>query len=382
MKNVKNGHSVPVVCLDPGHDKANYNRSPVVPEYYEGQRMWDLYEVLRDNLESRGIKVIGTKNNVNHAVSLEARGMMAKDADLLISLHSNACGTESVNRAVGIYFVDDNCGVVDEQSFEFAKLFVTAVANTMGVPQSTYNKESSSDRDNDGYKDDYYGVLRAAHDGANTPGIIMEHSFHTNTAATKWLLDNSNIEKLAEAEADAICEWFDYHVENSDKDNRPAAPTTTAHLYRVRKSWDDAKSQLGAFSKLEGAISVCKEGYSVFDWNGVAVYTKEDEYTLEEFIRDVQRCTGSGVDGIAGSETIGNTVTISTYSNRNHAVVKYVQMRLKTLGYDIGEYGADGTYGPDTKRAVVAFQEDNGCVNDGIITAKNKTWKKLLGMAV
>ena len=31
--------------------------------------------------------------------------------------------------------------------------------------------------------------------------------------------------------------------------------------------------------------------------------------------------------------------------------------------------------------AVTHYQRDNGCVADGEITAKNKTWKKLLGMA-
>lgn len=46
-------------------------------------------------------------------------------------------------------------------------------------------------------------------------------------------------------------------------------------LYRVRKTWDDAKSQIGAYSNLENAKKACKEGYSVFDENGKAVYTVE-----------------------------------------------------------------------------------------------------------
>ena len=47
---------------------------------------------------------------------------------------------------------------------------------------------------------------------------------------------------------------------------------TTAQLYRVRKSWSDAKSQIGAFSSLENAKNACKSGYSVFDANGNVVY--------------------------------------------------------------------------------------------------------------
>lgn len=44
-------------------------------------------------------------------------------------------------------------------------------------------------------------------------------------------------------------------------------------LYRVRKSWADSSSQIGAFKILENAKANCPEGYSVFDENGKAVYT-------------------------------------------------------------------------------------------------------------
>jgi hypothetical protein len=52
-------------------------------------------------------------------------------------------------------------------------------------------------------------------------------------------------------------------------------------LYRVRKSYDDAKSQKGAFSSLPNAKECCQEageGYKVFDWNGKEVYA----YTAPE----------------------------------------------------------------------------------------------------
>ena len=53
----------------------------------------------------------------------------------------------------------------------------------------------------------------------------------------------------------------------------------TKQLYRVRKSWADAKSQLGAYSSLENAKKVCKTGYSVFDANGNVVYTNGGKFT-------------------------------------------------------------------------------------------------------
>jgi len=104
-----------------------------------------------------------------------------------------------------------------------------------------------------------------------------------------------------------------------------------------------------------------------------------EEYPLEQFVRDVQGVTGSEVDGKAGPETIGNTVTISARVNRSHPVVVFVQKRLYALGYkQVGD--ADGTAGPMFDEAMKAFQRDNDCTADGEATAKKKTWRKLLGM--
>ena len=93
----------------------------------------------------------------------------------------------------------------------------------------------------------------------------------------------------------------------------------------------------------------------------------------------MQAAIGAKVDGKAGPETIGKTVTVSQYKNRTHAVVKPIQKWLYALGYtEVGE--ADGKAGPKFDKAVKRYQKDH-CKNvDGEITAKNITWRKLLGM--
>jgi peptidoglycan hydrolase-like protein with peptidoglycan-binding domain len=107
--------------------------------------------------------------------------------------------------------------------------------------------------------------------------------------------------------------------------------------------------------------------------------TPTQEYTLKEFIKDIQKACGAAVDGIAGPETLSKTVTISAKKNNKHAAVKYVQKRLAALGYT--EVGiADGVAGPKFTSAVAHFQLDNKCITDGEITAGKATWKKLLGM--
>jgi hypothetical protein len=124
-------------------------------------------------------------------------------------------------------------------------------------------------------------------------------------------------------------------------------------------------------------------GYIVPKFADEAVETpveeKKDEYTLEEFVRDVQKATGATVDGIAGKETLSKTLTLSRYINRSHKAVKPVQKRLYALGYTVvGE--ADGKTGVLFQKAVKEFQKDNGCIVDGEITKGKKTWMKLLGM--
>ena len=51
--------------------------------------------------------------------------------------------------------------------------------------------------------------------------------------------------------------------------------STTSQIYRIRKTWADAKSQIGAYSSLENAKKACKLGYTVFDSSGKAVYTPQ-----------------------------------------------------------------------------------------------------------
>ena len=62
-------------------------------------------------------------------------------------------------------------------------------------------------------------------------------------------------------------------------------------LYRVRKTWSDAKSQKGAFKSLENAkkCAAANPGYSVFDVNGKAVSGNavSSSKTVDEIAKEV-----------------------------------------------------------------------------------------------
>lgn len=362
MKNTKQGHSKPVVWLDPGHNSGKDNPSPVVSGYFEGQQMWELALLLKEALQSRGIEVYMTKKDVNQKVDLVARGKMAKGADLLVSLHSNAASSQKPDWALALHQVDDGKRV-HTASREVGQLLAKAAGTAMGVSHKITAVKSSSDRDKNGLADDYYGVLRGAQ-AVGTPGVIIEHGFHTNEACTRWLLERSNLKRLAEAEADALASWFG--VEQKEE-----------VWYRVRKSWGDVASQIGAYRSKDNAVTGCPEGYAVYDENGNTVYQHTDGFS--EFVREVQGAIGAKVDGVPGSETLSKTPTISQRKNARHPVVKPLQRRLHALGYSqVGE--ADGKAGPKFTAAVKVYQKDQGCTADGEITAGRCTWKSLLGL--
>ena len=81
---------------------------------------------------------------------------------------------------------------------------------------------------------------------------------------------------------------------NSGSSSAASTPATK-QLYRVRKSWSDAKSQIGAFSSLENAKKACKAGYAVFDSNGKQVYPEKK--SVDEVAREViQGKWGNGAE--------------------------------------------------------------------------------------
>ena len=196
MKNVKTGHDAPIVTLDAGH-YGKYNRSPAVGDYYESDMVWKLHLSLREELEKYGITVRLTRAEQAKDMGLSARGKASEGSDLFLSIHSNAVGNgvnESVDYPLAIVQLD---GKGNELGTALAK----TIQETMGTTQAG---RITTRKGNGG---EYYGVLRGAA-AVGTMGMILEHSFHTNTRATNWLLNDANLQALAQAEAKTIAAWF------------------------------------------------------------------------------------------------------------------------------------------------------------------------------
>ena len=207
------------ICLDAGH-YGKYNRSFVVPEYYESNMTWKLHLLLKKYLEQYGFKVVTTRPKQETDLSLYNRGAKSKSCDLFLSLHSNAAynsgdpaekkaKNEPIDR-VDVY------APISGKGHDIARKLADCIVSVMGTREGGNVKTRKS-----GSGGEYYGVIRGAV-AVGTIGLLVEHSFHTNTRAAKWLLDEGNLDKLARAEAQVLAEHFG--LTGKPEAEKPAKP--------------------------------------------------------------------------------------------------------------------------------------------------------------
>lgn len=183
------------ICLDAGH-YGKYNQSPANRAYWESDFSWKFHLLLKTALERYGVQVVTTRAVKDKDLGLEARGRKAAGCDLFLSLHSNAIGNG-----------------VSSTDYPLACCCVSGRADVLGLDlaetvqrcMQTNQKARITKRKGSG--GDWYGVLRGAAT-VGVPGILLEHSFHTNARATNWLLNDENLHRLAEAEAETIARYY------------------------------------------------------------------------------------------------------------------------------------------------------------------------------
>ena len=102
------------------------------------------------------------------------------------------------------------------------------------------------------------------------PGVIISHAEGAKLG-------------IASNHADVGHWWSRYGATMDDfrRDVSKSLGAEKSPLYRVRRSWEDKKSQVGAFADLDKAKAACPVGYSVFDAEGRVVYiNKEDAFEM------------------------------------------------------------------------------------------------------
>lgn len=232
------------ICLDAGH-YGKYNRSPVVTQYYESDFTWNFTNLEKAELERLGFEVVLTRTNKDKDLDLTKRGKTFKGCVLGISNHSNACGTESVDhpsiiipRVEGEVIITD-CSVL-------ANRIGDNIQKTIGTKQKAkvYDKDAGYDRNKNGKSgdDEYYGVMDGAQRTDCPMYMIVEHGFHTNTSTAKWLLNDSNVKRLAISEANVIANFLKERydlpttgTETQTENKNDFIPPTDTYTYIVCK---------------------------------------------------------------------------------------------------------------------------------------------------
>ena len=277
------------ICIDAGH-YGKYNRSPAVKDYYESDMVWKLHLLQKQYLEEyEGVTVITTRPNQATDKALYDRGACSKGCDLFISDHSNAVGSgvnDSVDYVAIYHLTDDNTTQVDDISKVIAGKLAPVIADVMGASQGgrIVTRKSGNDRNGDGQlNDNYYGVLHGAR-MVNTPGMILEHSFHTNTRMTRWLLDDSNLARLAKAEVEVLAAHFGL----KKKGTASAEPVASGFQATALKDMGEAD----IIAKVGALFTADQRKNGVLASVSFAQFILESGYGKSELAQNANNCFG------------------------------------------------------------------------------------------
>lgn len=213
--------------------------------------------------------------------------------------------------------------------------------------------------------------------------------------------------------------WDEFKARVAGSEVPNTTPSETKY-YRVRKSWNDEKSQIGAYTSLDNAIKACKSGYKVFDDSGKQVYpetpnsdskpstgsqndivkagqvhannfcgagiatdgirgaaTKKAGIKVLQTAMNLDYKAGLKVDGLWGTKTSNALKGHTVHKGEKQYMVTALEILLMLKGYNANGVESPGVFGSGLQTAVKDYQKDHGLSVDGI--AGYNTFKSLIG---
>ena len=192
-------------CIDQGHYPGG--NKGVCPDYYEGNRMFQLGLYLKEELEKyEGFSAILTRKTVEDNPDLADWGRMAIEngCQVFVSLHTNAYSSPAACGVSVIY------SLKRPDTKAFGSTIGRDIAALMRQGDGVTYFRSAYTRTYPGTTDtDYYAVIRNAVRGDVVKyAYILEQGFHTNPSECAWLSDDDNLRALAQTEAAAFAKLF------------------------------------------------------------------------------------------------------------------------------------------------------------------------------
>ena len=275
------------IGLDAGHGL--YTSGKQTPD---GIKEWSINDKICDKiialLADYDCEIIRTDNdegNTDESLSYRLNKYLNAGVSVFISIHHNAF-TGNWNSATGVeIYTDINATTAD---LRLADCIYGRLTNYTGLKGRGIKKEN-------------FTVINQN----KIPAVLVEGGFMDSTNDYKIITSDAGQTAYAKAVAEGLIEFLGL--------KKKTTTTTSTEWYRVRKTWKDATSQIGAFKSLENAKKVCKQGYSVFDSKGNVVYTTNAPAT--KIIK-----VGSTVKVNKGAKTYSGSNLASFVYNRNHTV--------------------------------------------------------------
>lgn len=295
-------------------------------------------------LEANGIKVLRTDDHTGRTdVPLKTRTDKANAAgvDVLVSIHHNA-----------------NTGVWGNWSGTETYTYNKSVPKSEALAREVHKRIVSAYGLHDrGMKKANFHMLRET----DMPAILTEGGYMDSKIDIKKMRDD----KVLMAAGEAIAEGVMAYLGVEPKKEAPKAVAPSGQIYRVRKTWADEKSQVGAYRNLDTAKDVAEKNkyYRVFDEKGVIVW--QPEYDKDEKV-----AKPAPKPKPAPAPKPKHSIAKPTLKmNSKGSQVKLLQENLNDAHFKL-KGRVDGAFGPDTLQALKRFQLIHCHPADGVYGSK------------
>ena len=197
-----------IVALDPGH--GGDDPGAMGGNLKESDLNWKIASRVKEILdETPGITGVLTKSQYETLDSREERARRAveNNADLLVSFHINSNDSSSSLSGAEVYITHSTA---ERRFYEYSNrlgLDILSNLRSVGVqshsPKPLVRVGADWDKYDDGTIADYYGIISwPMHMGI--PGMIIEHAFINNPYDRANYLNDTMLNRMAEADAQAI----------------------------------------------------------------------------------------------------------------------------------------------------------------------------------
>ena len=310
-------------------------------------REWWLNNRIADGIEKalaqyKDIEILRTDDTTGaKEIELEDRVAAANkfDADFYLSIHHNAAGRLFNGGGIEVYAYTS----ASSASYDWQSKFYDELIKQTGLKG---NRSNGKPRAN------FYEIKYTS-----MPAILLELGYMDSYTDTPIILTDDFANKCVTACVNVIVAKAGL----KKKETKPApAQKPTVELLKVGSKGDKVL-------RLQNVLLLLGFDCGKADGDfGSATNTA---------VRELQRAVGIGVDGIVGEKTyaaidklLSTTGFCFSVSNEKLIHVEGLQGILNHLGYKCGE--ADGYYGKNTKKQVIAYQKDKKLSPDGICGPK------------